>query len=76
VAGVTKISGNNYMVILRHGNYYSVYSNLESIFVSKNTKIKLQQAIGNISADENGISLLHFELWKDKSKLNPQNWLK
>ncbi len=76
VVGVTKIQGSNYMVIIRHGNYYSVYSNLDAVYVTKDSKVKVQQALGNISANEDGISQVHFELWKDKSKLNPESWLR
>jgi murein hydrolase activator len=76
VAGVTKVTGMNYMVIVRHGNYYSVYSNLDKVSVNKGNKIKTQQSIGFINSDDNGISTVHFELWKDKTKLNPESWLR
>lgn len=75
VAGVTKVPGANYMVILRHGNYYTVYSNLTKVNVNKGSKVATQQNIGAISNDDNGISTIHFELWKDKNKLNPESWL-
>lgn len=76
VVGVTKVPGYNYMVIVRHGNYYSVYSNLSEVSVKQGSKLNGQQSIGKISADENGDAELHFELWKDKTKLNPEAWLR
>ncbi|HRG66498.1 MAG TPA: peptidoglycan DD-metalloendopeptidase family protein, partial [Saprospiraceae bacterium] len=76
VVGVTKVPGYNYMVIVRHGNYYSVYSNLSSVSVKQGSKLNGQQSIGSITADENGDAELHFELWKDKTKLNPEAWLR
>jgi murein hydrolase activator len=75
VAGVTKVPGANLMVIIRHGNYYTVYSNLAKVSVNKGAKVGTQQNIGTISNDENGISTIHFEIWKDKNNLNPEGWL-
>jgi murein hydrolase activator len=76
VVGVTKVPGSNHMVIIRHGNYYSVYSNLSDVYVKQGTKLSTQQSIGSIQADEQGDAELHFELWKDKTKLNPEGWLR
>ncbi len=76
VVGVTKVPGYNHMVIVRHGNYYSVYSNLSDVYVKQGSKLSGQQTIGKITADENGDAELHFELWKDKTKLNPESWLR
>jgi murein hydrolase activator len=75
VAGVTKVPGANLMVIIRHGNYYTVYSNLAKVSVNKGSKVGTQQNIGTIANDENGISTIHFEIWKDKNNLNPEGWL-
>ncbi len=74
VVGITNIPGFKNMVIIKHGTYYSVYSKLDGVSVTKDQKIKRGQAIGNIVAGDDGSSELHFELWKDKSKLNPQSW--
>jgi murein hydrolase activator len=76
VVGVTKVPGYNHMIIVRHGNYYTVYSNLDEVYVRQGSKLQMNQAIGKIHADESGNSELHFELWKDTSKLNPQSWLR
>lgn len=74
VVGITSIPGFNIMVIIRHGSYYSVYSKLSNVSVSKGQKLKLGQKIGTISAADDGHAELHFELWKDKVKLDPQKW--
>lgn len=76
VVGVTKVPGYNNMVIIRHGNYYTVYSNLSDVYIKPGSRLSAQQIIGKISADENGDAELHFELWKDKTKLNPEAWLR
>lgn len=76
VVGVTKVPGQNYMVILKHGNYYTVYSNLSSVAVRQSAKISFGQNLGVVASDEEGNIELHFEIWKDKSKLNPESWLR
>jgi len=74
VVGVTSIPGFKNMVIIRHGSYYSVYSKLDQVNISKGQKIKRGQKIGEVQVGEEGIAELHFELWKDKVKLDPQKW--
>lgn len=74
VVGVTSIPGFNIMVIIKHGSYYSVYSKLSQVSVSKGQKIKRGQKLGEVTVGDNGNAELHFELWKDKIKLNPQQW--
>lgn len=74
VVGVTNIPGFKNMVIIKHGSYYTVYSKLDDVSVSKGQKIKRGQTVGNVAISEEGKAELHFELWKDKSKLNPESW--
>jgi len=75
VVGVTNIPGFKNMLIIRHGSYYSVYSKMDYVFVSKGDQIKRKQKIGQVSLDSDGKAELHFELWKDKLKLDPEKWL-
>ena len=75
VLGITEIPGFNTMIIIQHGNFYSVYSKLDEIYISIGDQIKLGQAIGKLYIDKNQQSELHFEIWKNKIKLNPQSWL-
>lgn len=61
-------------VLVRHGNYISVYCNLTSASVSKGDKVKTKDVIGKIYSDD-GRPVLHFQLRKETSKLNPEVWL-
>lgn len=61
-------------VLVRHGNYISVYCNLSSASVSKGDKVKTRDIIGKVYADE-GRPVLHFQLRKETAKLNPESWL-
>ena len=76
VASVTKLSGTNTVVIIRHGEYFTVYSNLENVTVKRGDKVKTKQNIGKVhtSKTENKTEL-HFELLKETSRQNPAAWL-
>lgn len=71
VVGVQFIPGYQNMVIVQHGAYYTVYSNLESLSVSKGDEVAAGQAIGKLGSDD-----LHFEVWREKQRLNPAGWLR
>jgi septal ring factor EnvC (AmiA/AmiB activator) len=66
------VPGYRNMVLVRHGDYYTVYSNLESVNVSSGTSLSAGQTIGNISTQAGE---LHFELWRQKERLNPERWI-
>ena len=76
IVGASKIPGYKNMIIVKHGSYYSVYSNMESISVSRGDKISAGQKLGITGLEDDGTSEIHFELWKDKSKQNPESWLR
>ncbi len=76
VTGVITIPGSNSAVIIRHGDYLSVYSNLSSISVKKGDKVTTRQKIGQVYSDkEEGYSEIHLEIWKGTTKLDPAPWL-
>lgn len=76
VTSVFVVPGYNNSVIVRHGNYLTVYANLVNVYVKKGDKVSVRQALGSIYSDpEDGTSILHFQLWKEKEKLNPLPWL-
>lgn len=62
-------------VLVRHGSYISVYCNLESVIVKQGSQLKTRDVIGQISTDSDGNTVLHFQLRKEKSKLNPELWI-
>ena len=76
VTSVTKLTGTNVVVIIRHGEYFTVYSNLESVTVKVGDQVKTKQNIGTIhtSKTENKTEL-HFELLKETQRQNPASWL-
>lgn len=63
-------------VILKHGNYFTVYSNLIAVDVKVGDKVAVKQRVGEIyTNEEQNESILHFQLWKDMDKLDPKIWL-
>lgn len=77
VTRVFVVPGYNNSVIIRHGNYLTVYSNLSQVYVKAGDKVSTRQAIGKIFTDteDGNATILHFQLWKEKTKLNPAPWL-
>ena len=76
VASVTKLTGANTVVIIRHGEYFTVYSNLENVMVKRGDKVKTKQNIGTVHTNKTeNKTELHFELLKEQSRQNPANWL-
>lgn len=76
VTRVFTIPGFNNSVIIRHGNYLTVYSNLNRVYVKAGDKVSTRQVIGKIFLDpSDNTTILHFQLWKEKSKQNPEPWL-
>jgi septal ring factor EnvC (AmiA/AmiB activator) len=78
VTTIFEIPGAGKVVIIKHGNYRTVYSNLASVSVSKGSKVKTKQTIG-VLIDDDGVSIVHFEIHKvvggEAIKLNPSLWV-
>ena len=74
VSAIFKYNGLS-NVLIRHGNYISVYCNLSSVSVKKGDKVSTKQSIGAIKKDASGNVVLHFQLRKETTKLNPEVWL-
>lgn len=62
-------------VLVRHGSYISVYCNLTSTTVKQGQKLKTHDPIGTVATDASGNTILHFQLRKETTKLNPEQWL-
>ncbi|MCA6362389.1 MAG: peptidoglycan DD-metalloendopeptidase family protein [Bacteroidetes bacterium] len=76
VTGITNIPGAGWLVIVRHGEYLSVYANLSSVSVKTGDKVKTKQAIGNVAENDEGQPVLHFEVWKSGvGKMDPEGWI-
>ena len=63
-------------VLIRHGSYISVYCNLSETRLKKGDKVKTGDIVGNVQTSENGTPVLHFQLHKESTRLNPSDWLR
>jgi septal ring factor EnvC (AmiA/AmiB activator) len=75
VSTLLKIPGMKNTLLVKHGDYFTVYSKLETVTVQKGDKVKSGQTIGTLGTDSDGKTELHFELWQGNQRLDPQKWL-
>lgn len=78
VSEIFKQPGYGTIIMVRHGNYLTIYANLSHIDVHKGQDVEAGQSLGTIypDPDEDDRSILHFELRKERTKLNPMQWVK
>lgn len=74
VSAIFQYNGLN-NILVRHGNYISVYCNLSSVSVAKGAKVGTRTILGTVHTDSSGNAVLHFQLRKETAKLNPELWL-
>ena len=76
VSAVVSIPGAHKAIIVRHGEFLSVYANLEDVLVKMGDKLSVKQELGAVvTSREDGKTILHFEIWKGATKLNPSKWI-
>lgn len=76
VSQISKIPGANIVVMIRHGNYLSVYNNLQNVVVKSGDKVKRGEEIGEVGINSSsGKTTLIFQLFKNTVKLNPEQWV-
>ena len=66
------VPGYRHMVLVRHGDYFTVYSNLEVVDVTQDQQLGAGDVLGRTAHTGDH---LHFELWHNKERLNPERWL-
>ena len=74
VLDISQIPGLNNVVAIQHGDYYTVYANLNTINVSINDKVNMNQTLGTV-ATKDGSPEINFQIWHNFNKLNPEPWL-
>jgi murein DD-endopeptidase MepM/ murein hydrolase activator NlpD len=77
VSRVFAVPGGNMAVIIRHGQFITVYSNLKEVLVKQGDQVVTSQNIGIIYSDPNeeDKTVLKFQIWKENVKLNPELWI-
>ena len=76
VTKIARIPGGNDVVIIRHGDFLTLYSNLTNLVINIGDEVKAGQAIGTLYTEKNAEQgILHFEIWKEFRSQNPKLWL-
>lgn len=67
---------NSYTVIIRHGEYFSIYAKLKNVSVSAGQEVQARQSIGTVATDPaEGITEMQFQIWKGGTPVNPSGWV-
>ncbi len=75
VLRIQSVSGKKALYI-QHGNYITVYNNLETVSVKKGEKVTTKQNIGKVYTDKiSKKTILKFQVWKNTQRLNPATWI-
>jgi septal ring factor EnvC (AmiA/AmiB activator) len=80
VSAVVYVDGQKKMVMVQHGNFFTVYNNLESTSVKKDQHVNTNQPIGTVAVNDEGEPTIKFQIWKvvgksGTTKLNPELWI-
>ena len=76
VTGIALSPMGGKLVIIRHGEYLTVYSNLQEVYVKQGDKVNAKQTIGTVMRNEDGNNYsLNFQIWKGQKTLDPKLWL-
>jgi murein DD-endopeptidase MepM/ murein hydrolase activator NlpD len=76
VRKIIAIPGANETVIIKHGNFYTVYQNVYKVSVKKGQHVSIKEPLGTIFTDpKTGETILHFEIWSGMTKMDPEIWL-
>ena len=75
VSTVAFIPGMNNVVIINHGEYYTLYAKLKNLNVVKGDNISSGDLIAELVTNADGITELQFQVWKNNIKLNPEKWI-
>ncbi|UJP63325.1 murein hydrolase activator EnvC family protein [Mongoliitalea daihaiensis] len=75
VVKVATVPGYGGTILIKHGEYYTLYSKLKVISVKTGDKVKAKQVIGQVYTNKDGVSEMHFETWKGLSPMDPSGWL-
>jgi len=76
VITVAEVPGMHKIVMIQHGEYFTVYAKLREVTVVTGQEVSIKQVIGSVYTNKDGDSELQFQIWKNETKLNPEVWLR
>ncbi|GAB3198566.1 peptidoglycan DD-metalloendopeptidase family protein [Pontibacter aydingkolensis] len=75
VLTVASVPGMNNIVMVQHGEYFTVYAKLKSVSVTTGQNVSIKDVIGTVYTDTDGTTELQFQVWKNSDNMNPEVWL-
>gem|GEM_PF-22391 len=75
VLTVAQVPGMNTIVMVQHGEYFTVYAKLRGVTVSEGQQVSARQTIGTAATDADGTAQVQFQVWRNSANLNPEGWL-
>ncbi len=76
VSRVFSIPGENYTVIIKHGDFYTLYHNLINVYVKAGQSVNTKENLGTVFTNENTReTILYFQIWKETDRMDPEIWL-
>ena len=73
---VTEVDDEKYTVTVKHGNYFTSYSNINGVSVKMNQEVKTGQVLGRVASNLDGIGSIDFYSAKGNADLDPEKWLR
>ena len=75
VLTVAQVPGMNTIVMIQHGEYFTVYARLRSVSVHEGQQVDARETIGSAATDADGTAQVQFQVWRNSANLNPEGWL-
>ncbi len=75
VSRVFTMDNKNWNVIISHGRFFTLYMNLSKVQVKLDQKVSTKQSIGTAAVNEDGESVINFQIWVETNKVNPEPWI-
>ncbi|WP_373497584.1 murein hydrolase activator EnvC [Aquiflexum sp.] len=75
VTKIFTVPGYGGTIVVKHGEYYTMYSKLKVISVKSGDKVKAKQVLGQVYTNREGVAEVHFETWKGLQPMDPSSWL-
>ncbi|MGI4834867.1 MAG: murein hydrolase activator EnvC family protein [Janthinobacterium lividum] len=75
VLTVAQVPGMNTIVMVQHGEYFTVYAKLRGVSVHEGQQVSAREPLGTAATDADGTAQVQFQVWRNSANLNPESWL-
>jgi len=76
VSAILTIPGQGQAVLVNHGEYFTVYTRLSKVYVAKGQELSSGTKLGQVMTDDEGRTILNFQVWQGQAKQNPASWIR